>query len=64
MSAAVGQPIMGILGFDVLQHYCIQLDFSARKLRFMDGDHANKHHWGKAFRVVAFSAEDAASGGV
>jgi hypothetical protein len=44
---------------DVLEHYCIQLDFAARKLRFLDGDHADRHNWGKAFPIVALEARDA-----
>jgi hypothetical protein len=30
------QPIMGILGIDCLQHYCIQLDFADHKMHFLD----------------------------
>jgi hypothetical protein len=29
-------PFMGILGMDCLRHYCIQLDFAAGKMRFLD----------------------------
>ena len=29
-------PTMGILGMDVLEHYCVQLDFKAREVRFLD----------------------------
>jgi hypothetical protein len=39
----------GILGMDCLEHYCIQLDFSAGKLRFIDGQRASKTNWGRAF---------------
>ncbi|HEV2319397.1 MAG TPA: hypothetical protein VGV18_06585, partial [Verrucomicrobiae bacterium] len=42
ISSAVGRPVMGIVGMDILQNYCIQLDFSARQIRFLDYDHANK----------------------
>ena len=34
-----GRPVMGILGIDCLRHYCLQLDFAARKIRFLDPDH-------------------------
>lgn len=46
ISSAVGHPVMGILGMDVLQNYCIQLDFAAHKIRFLDYDRANKGRWG------------------
>jgi hypothetical protein len=46
ISRSVGRPIMGILGMDILQNYCIQLDFAAHKIRFLDYDHANKGRWG------------------
>lgn len=38
MSPASGSeyPTMGILGMDVLEHYCVQLDFEARKVRFLN----------------------------
>jgi hypothetical protein len=59
MSALLGPPVMGILGMDVLEHYCIQLDFAAGKMRFLDGDRVDKQMWGKAFPIVALNAEDA-----
>jgi hypothetical protein len=49
---------MGILGMDVLEHYCIQLDFAAGKMRFLDDTRADKHKWGKAFPIVALNAQD------
>jgi hypothetical protein len=49
MSAAVGHPIMGVLGMDILTNYCIQLDFDHRKIRFLDVEHANKSRWGDPF---------------
>ena len=55
MSAAVGRPIMGVLGMDILQNYCIQLDFTARKIRFLDAQRANKRSWGKPFPLVNIS---------
>jgi hypothetical protein len=50
---------MGILGMDVLEHYCIQLDFAAGKMRFLDDQHADKSTWGKAFPIVQLSNDDA-----
>ncbi len=52
ISNDVGQPIMGILGMDVLQNYCIQFDFAANKIRFLDYDHSNKSHWGDSFDLI------------
>ena len=43
------RPIMGILGMSCLKHYCVQLDFSASKLRFLDDANSDKQDWGKAF---------------
>jgi hypothetical protein len=59
MSFHTGKPIMGVLGMDVLEHYCIQLDFSAGKLRFLDDEHADKKGWGRAFPIVALNSNDA-----
>ena len=48
LSSMSGRPVMGILGMDCLKHYCIQLDFEARKLRFLDPRQANAAKPGKA----------------
>ena len=53
-----GRYVMGILGMDVLEHYCIQLDFAAGKIRFLDGERADKRDWGKPFPIVALNDED------
>jgi hypothetical protein len=42
----------GLLGMDCLEHYCIQLDFSAGKLRFIDGQHPSKTNWGRTFPLT------------
>lgn len=42
----------GFLGMDVLQNYCLQLDFAAGKMRFLDGEHADKKNWGKPFPLT------------
>jgi hypothetical protein len=53
MSSDPDQPvIMGVLGMDVLEHYCLQLDFTAGKMRFLDDERANKQEWGKAFPLT------------
>lgn len=52
LSSNVDHPFMGILGMDVLEHYCIQLDFAAGKMRFLDDERANKKGWGKPFPLT------------
>ncbi|HEV2392282.1 MAG TPA: hypothetical protein VG146_07960 [Verrucomicrobiae bacterium] len=47
-----GRPIMGILGMDVLEHYCIQLDFNRGKMRFLDDERAKKTDWGQPFPLT------------
>jgi len=42
----------GTLGMDCLQHYCIQLDFEAGKMRFLDPDRINPIELGKAFPLT------------
>lgn len=46
----IDEPI-GILGMDCLGHYCIQLDFQARKMRFLDPEHLNTAALGKAYNL-------------
>jgi hypothetical protein len=50
--------IGGILGYDCLRHYCVQMDFAAGKMRFLEGEHADKKTWGRAFPVVALNSKD------
>jgi hypothetical protein len=52
ISASVGRPVMGLIGMDVLEHYCVQMDFAAGKLRFLDADHADKSKWGRAIPLT------------
>lgn len=52
LSSGFGLPVMGVLGMDVLQHYCIQLDFKAGVIRFLDDEHANRKGWGRAFPLT------------
>lgn len=42
-----------ILGMDCLRHYCIQLDFAAEKIRFLDPEHLDVTDLGKAFPLMA-----------
>jgi NPCBM/NEW2 domain len=56
--SAAGRPTMGMLGFDCLRHYCIQLDFAAAKMRFLDDEKADKQKWGKAFPIVPLNSRD------
>ena len=53
-----GDSVMGILGLDVLAHYCIQLDFAAGKIRFLDDAQADTNNWGKAFPMVPLNDSD------
>jgi hypothetical protein len=48
----VGHPVAGVLGMDVLEHYCIQLDFQANKIRFLDSSQADKQNWGKSYALT------------
>ena len=41
--------IMGILGMDCLQHYCMQLDFVAEKIRFLNPGQLDTNNLGTAF---------------
>ena len=52
MSTKAGRAVMGILGMDVLEHYCIQLDFAANRMRFLDDKTADKQGWGRAFPLA------------
>jgi len=47
-----GHASKGIIGMDILGHYCIQLDFQNGKVRFLDGEHENKAAWGRAFPLT------------
>jgi hypothetical protein len=43
---------MGILGMDCLRHYCIQLDFEAGKMRFLNPDQLNVAELGQSFPLT------------
>jgi Aspartyl protease len=53
LSTNAARPIMGVLGMDVLGHYCIQLDFVANKIRFLDDHNADKNTWGQPFHLTS-----------
>lgn len=43
----------GILGMDCLRHYCIQLDFQTRKIRFLKSGDTNAAELGKAVPLTS-----------
>lgn len=47
-----GRGVEGILGLDFLRHYCVQLDFSTRTVRFLDPARASGPSLGRAFPLV------------
>ena len=49
--------INGILGMDCLRHYCIQLDFESRKLKFLTPGQVNDAASGQSFDLT-FSSQD------
>lgn len=61
MVPRAGGTIKGILGMDSLRHYCLQLDFEARKLRFLDAGHLDTTSLGKAFPLTLAREEGAES---
>jgi hypothetical protein len=44
-------PIKGLIGTDILRRYCIQLDFEAGKMRFLDPDLLRTEDLGNASRL-------------
>jgi hypothetical protein len=48
----MGPQTMGVLGMDCLQHYCIQLDFAAGKMRFLGPDRVKASALGRAFPLT------------
>jgi hypothetical protein len=57
MSSGERRPILGILGMDCLRHYCIQLDFQAGKMRFLDPNHLKTARLGQAFPLTFARAD-------
>jgi hypothetical protein len=52
LSNYAGRPVLGMIGMDVLTHYCVQFDFVANKVRFLDDHRANARAWGTPFRLT------------
>jgi hypothetical protein len=44
--------VMGILGIDCLKHYCIQLDFAAGKMCFLDPNRLRAQDLGQGFPIT------------
>ena len=53
-----GTRIVGLLGYDTLRRYCIQLDFAAAKMRFLDDKTPDKSSWGNAYPIVDLNVDD------
>src|SRR5437667_3108736 len=47
--------VRGILGMDCLRHYCVQLDFADRKIRFLDPDGVKNEELGNGFPLTISS---------
>jgi hypothetical protein len=47
--------VNGILGMDCLRHYCVQLDFADRKIRFLDPDGVKNEELGNGFPLTISS---------
>lgn len=45
-------PYLAILGMDCMKHYCIQIDFEAGKVRFLNPDHVDTTNLGNAFPLT------------
>ncbi len=52
MPSDSGSPVMGMLSIDCLRHYCIQLDFAAGRIRFLEPEHVNAVQLGKGFPIT------------
>jgi hypothetical protein len=44
--------LKGILGMDCLRNYCVQFDFAARKMRFLDPNQPDGQQWGEPFPLM------------
>jgi pimeloyl-ACP methyl ester carboxylesterase len=49
LNPLAGRPVMGVIGMDCLRHYCVQLDFAAGKMLFLNPDQLRTEELGKAF---------------
>jgi hypothetical protein len=52
LSNYAGQPVMGMIGMDILAHYCVQFDFVANKVRFLDDRSPDTNAWGTPFPLT------------
>lgn len=52
LSQIIKRPLVGILGMDCLRHYCIQLDFAAGKIRFLDPNRVNEEKLGEKYPLT------------
>jgi len=52
LSDYAGRPVLGMIGMDILAHYCIQFDFAANQVRFLDDHHPDTRAWGKPFPLT------------
>lgn len=46
--------VRGVLGMDCLRHYCLQLDFQARQIRFLDPETPDDRDLGQAFPLTIY----------
>ncbi len=53
ISKGIRHPVSGMISYDCLKHYCIQLDFEAGKMRFLETNQVDRAKLGKAFSMVA-----------
>ena len=47
--------VRGVLGMDCLRHYCLQLDFQARRIRFLDPAASDDRDLGRPFPLTILS---------
>lgn len=47
-----GDHLLGVLGLNCLANYCLQLDFSANKIRFVDDEKSNTQNWGHPIPLI------------
>lgn len=50
--AKLSRRVAGILGTDCLSHYCLQFDFAARTIHFLDPEHLPTADLGEAFSLT------------
>lgn len=52
LSNYAGRPILGMIGMDILAHYCVQFDFADNKVRFLDDRSPDTKDWGTPFALT------------